>query len=526
MNLSRSTLLFIIIALVGSFLLTIGLIEQPFFTDAFYHKNVANRLAKGEGLVDDYLWTYIGSPEALPAPSHLYWMPLTSIVSGLSMSLLNAPDNHAVAQLPLWWMFFGTILIAFWLGKKLGGSSRHAWVAGLLVLFSGFYGRWWGATDTFAPYAFIGVSCLVFMGLGLSADIARRWLIWVGVGVLTGLAHLTRADGLLLLFVAWAVLLFPTDFIKHKANLQQRLKWIGLVTIAYLLTMTPWFLRNLEVIGTPLPIGGTQSIWFTEYNDLFNYPPDSNPQAFFANGLDTFFASRWEAVSNNVSRFIAEQGWVILTPFMLIGLWVRRQDSFLRGFLIYALGLHLATTLVFPYPGYRGGLFHSASALLPFWAVLGVIGLDVVIDWVSARRRTWNPKTAKPLFSTMLVLIASFLTLSLALPNRIPTHTPSIYVELQSIVPDDARIMINDPAQLYYFTGLGGVVLPNEPVAIVPTIAREYEIDYLLIEGVQADGLITAVPLDFSFDIDNPPEFLSPIPLNRKGMRLYAIIHD
>ncbi len=509
-------------------MLTIGIIEQPYFTDAFYHMNAANRIARGEGLVDDYLWTYIGAPDTLPAPSHLYWMPLTSIISGMSMGLLNAPDNYAVAQLPLWWMFFGTILIAFWLGKRHGGNTRHAWVAGLLVLFSGFYARRWGATDTFAPYALIGASCLLLMGLGLTRESSRRWLIWVGVGILAGLSHLTRADGLLMLFVAWAVLLFPTDFLKRKVNLKQRFIWLGLVTLAYLLTMTPWFIRNLDVIGTPLPTGGTQSIWFTEYNDLFNYPPDSNPEAFFANGLDTFVASRWEAIPINLGHFIAEQGWVIVTPLMLIGLWIRRHDPLLRGFWIYALGIHLAMTFVFPYPGYRGGLFHSAIALLPFWAVLGVIGLDKVIDWISARRRTWNPRTAQPIFSVMIIVVAMILTLSEVLPEhrRVKAHTPSIYQELQGMLPDNARVMINDPAQLYYFTGLGGMVLPNEPVTIVPTIAREYEVDYLLIEGVQEDGLISAASAKFAFDVDDPPEFLSPIPLSRKDMRLYAILHN
>ena len=85
-------------------------------------------------------------------------------------------------------------------------------------------------------------------------------------------------------------------------------------------------------------------------------------------------------------------GWVIVTPLMLVGWWRRRRDRFLLPFGLYALGLHLAMTFVFPFPGYRGGLLHSAAALIPFWAALGVAGLDDIVEWVARRRRRWNAR--------------------------------------------------------------------------------------------------------------------------------------
>jgi hypothetical protein len=173
----------------------------------------------------------------------------------------------------------------------LGGCRRHAWLAGLLTLFSGFFTRFWGATDTFSPYALIGSLCLLFLGSGACAspDSNRpRILCFFPAGIMAGLAHLTRADGVLLLFVGWLVALW----LWNKLPLHQRLLSIPIMTLGYLLIMTPWFVRNLGVIGSPLPVGGTQSIWFTEYDDLFNYPPDANPGTFFANGNNTLLASR------------------------------------------------------------------------------------------------------------------------------------------------------------------------------------------------------------------------------------------
>ena len=85
----RSFALFALIALVGAFVITRGLIAAPGYTDVYYHLNAANRLASGQGLTDPYVWTYIGALDHLPMPSHLYWMPLTSVIAGVSMSAVQ-----------------------------------------------------------------------------------------------------------------------------------------------------------------------------------------------------------------------------------------------------------------------------------------------------------------------------------------------------------------------------------------------------------------------------------------------------
>ncbi len=167
----RPLVIFTLIAIIIAFAIA-RLVNAPGYTDAYYHFNAAARLAAGQGLTDAYLWTYIGAPETLPAsgltPSHLYWMPMTSLMAAAGMKLLNAVGSYSAAQLPFTLMFAATAVIGFWLGRKIGGSNRHAWLAGLLTLFSGFYTRFWGTMDTFAPYALFGSLCLLVMGLGLA----------------------------------------------------------------------------------------------------------------------------------------------------------------------------------------------------------------------------------------------------------------------------------------------------------------------------------------------------------------------
>lgn len=519
----RERFLFILIAVVGAFVVTYGLVQGPSFTDAFYHFNAAQQLVTGHGLTDHYLWHYIGAPDSLPTPSHLYWMPLTSLSAALGMWLFDAPGNYAAAQVPLALMLAGIVTIGFWLGERLGGTRRHAWLAGLLTLMGGFFARFWGATDTFAPYGLAGASCLLFAGLALESA-RRRYVYWALAGAMAGLGHLARADGLLLLLAGWAAILWPF-YRRQAASSRGRLLALVVMTAAYLLVMAPWFVRSYRLTGSLLPVGGTQGIWFTEYNDLFNYPPDSSPATFFANGLDLLWQTRWQAFTANVGTLIAVEGMIVLFPLMLMGLWRRRAEPFLRGFWLYALGLHLAMTLVFPFPGVRGGLFHSAAALFPWWMALGAVGLDDAVDWIAKRRRSWKPGAAKAVFSAALLVFALALTLSVALPRRGTTATPALYPALSAQLPDDARVMINDPARLYYYTGLSGVVLPNEAPDTILTIARKYHIGYVVLESVEDDAgrVAWAISDKLMPMLDHPPEFLTEIPIDVPGVKLYAI---
>ncbi len=500
---------FALISLIVSFLF-VRLINAPGYTDAFYHYNAAARLANGDGLTEPYLWTYIGATESLPEsgifPSHLYWMPFTSIAAGISMRVFGV--TYAAAQIPLWLMFWLTTLIGWGVGRRIGGTRRHAWIAGFLTLFSGFFTRYWGATDTFAAYALAGSACLGLLGLLSQSKSARLAL---AAGVFAGIGHLTRADGLLLLIVGAAVVIFWG----HTKITKKVLLFIMLM-IGYLAVMGFWFARNLNEIGAPLPVGGIQAAWFRGYDDLFSFPPDASPSTLFADGIGVFLQSRWEAFTNNLGTFIAVEGVIVLAPLMLIGLWVRRGDRFVQPFALYVIGLHFAFTLVFPFPGYRGGLLHSAAALIPFWAALSVVGLDAVIAWWGKRRR-WRVESARRVFSAALVVYAVGISVWIGGRGQVNAgEPPEMYQWLSDQLPDDARVMINDPAMLYTFTGLGGVVIPNEAPDVIAEIAERYQIDYVVIEPYGVPAPLRAI-------LDVPPDFLHE--LMREGdVILYQVV--
>lgn len=525
----RSRLLFTVAALLVAAFMARVFAAQPAYTDAYYHYNAAVRLARGDGFVEDYLWNFLDAPAGLPAPSHRYWMPLTSIVAALGMALFAAPGSYAAAQAPFVLCTVGCGLVAFNLARLLSGSWRHAWIAGLLTVCGGYFAPRWGAIDTFALYGLIGSLTLLCIGKALSNGDGQS-LNWLLAGGLSALGHLTRPDGLLLvLSVCLVAVAIPSDAREgqpHSSRL--RLKRVSLVAISYLLTMLPWFARNVASLGVVLPTVGLPGIWISEYDELFRYSTLA-PPLISGETLWLLLEVRWMAILNSLATFAAVEGMVFLAPFMLIGCWRFRNHPLLRGFIILALAIHIVMILVFPLQGYRGGLFHAAAALFPFWMALGVLGLDIAVGWAARHRRTWNAAGARRIFSLAALIYGAAISLVIAqtapFDERESSH--SLYTALRKVTPHDAGVMINDPAQLYYYLGIGGVTIPNDSVEFLPAIAKQYGIEYLVLEHVGDDGRIGAAPAAFQFEVDNPPSFLRALSFDARGdVRLYQIIAD
>jgi hypothetical protein len=521
-------------ALIGAFLI-VRSVSQPAYTDSFYHYNAAVRYANGDGLTEPYLWTYIGQPvpqqtPALIMPSHLYWMPFTSLASGTSMRLLNALGHYPTAQLPNILWFAGTILIAYMLGKQFGNSSRHAWAAALLTLFSGFFTRFWGEIDTFAPYAFFGALALLAITRGLTTQREDRRTLWFALaGITSGIGHLTRSDGLLLLIVGLICAFIPSQASAQRFQARNVLISVIVMLVGYLVVMGGWFARMVNITGAPLPLGGLQGAWLTEYNDLFRYPPDASAAEFFANGLNLFVETRWTALLQNLQTLLFVEGWIVLMPLALIGLWQTWKSNWrlVIPFILFALGLHTAMTMVFPLPGWRGGLFHGASALIPWWAALSVVGLDAAVEWIARRRRKWRPQQGKVVFTVGIVLLAIVLSLTnLAGGSRSSNNTQT--QTLLDALPADARVLINDPARWYYETGQGGAVLPNELPEVIPQIAEQYGLTHLIVEQieVQPDGTLVSLasPAPLQSILTDPPDFLRPVEVSLPDVRVYEIV--
>src|SRR5574341_1314171 len=384
-----------LVALFAVALLANGLaayfLSGPGYMDAYYYFGGAVQLARGQGLAEPYVWNYLDPIRQLPHPSHLYWMPLPSLVAApfialgerLAGTALPNATLFRVAQVPFVLLASALPLLSYTIASLTSPLRRHALAAAFLTLFSGFYFVVWTNTDAFALYGLTAGGALLAYSLARSPapihpHAPSRWLFLSGL--LAGLAHLSRTDGVLLLVMFLGLILWQSAI----RNPQSAIAAFVPILAGYTAIMLPWFLRNCLVVGTPLAPGGTRALWLTEYNDLFNYPADNLTLArYLATGWGSILAGKWSAIKINLGRLIGEQGIVVGLPFILVGLWRLRRNPWYAPAILYGVLLFAVMTLVFTFPGPRGSLFHSGAALLPFFFSAAPVGLDALVEAVA-----------------------------------------------------------------------------------------------------------------------------------------------
>ncbi len=478
--------------------------QQPNYMDAAYYTVTGQNLAQGRGFVEDFVWNYLGHPGPPPQPSHLYWPPLTSLLAAAGMLL--GGQSYRAAQAGFVLVSALLAPLAAYAAIALGGRRWHAWLAGLLAIFSGFYFPYWTAIDSFALFGVTGSLALLLASESerMKAEGERRknssFILQPSAllfaGLLAGLAHLTRADGVLLLaaielYFAWKFIRNTQHATRNKLQITNyELRILVLPLLGYLLVMLPWFWRNWQVAGAVLPVAGSQTIWLASYDDLFSYGREHSPATLFAAGLGPVLAGRWWALLVNLQTVLAVWGMVVLLPLALVGGWHLRQRGPVQLAALYA-GLLLAVmTLVFPFPGARGGLFHSGAALLPMIYATAAIGLEVAVGWVAARRRGWRANSARQVFAVGLVAIAVTLSLFLynqrVLKNNAWNSADDAYPAIAAwVAAHDATavVMIGNPPAYRYHGGGPSVVVPNENLEITRQAARRYGVRYLVLDS-------------------------------------------
>ncbi|MFQ5946297.1 MAG: glycosyltransferase family 39 protein [Anaerolineae bacterium] len=496
-------LLVVFLVSLGVRALTALPLQQPGYFDAYFHYVVGENLALGRGLTVDFAWNFLNQPNALTQPSHLYWMPLSSLLA--SSGMLIAGPTYRSSQLPFIVLSALLPVLAYHLAYRLTRKARHAAVAGALTIASGFYLPFWVSPDNFAPFAVAAGLALLAMGRG----VARNGLIEFGAaGVLVGMAHLSRPDGPLLgaalaavLLVAWRRGWMPQNR-KAPATFRRPALAALLALFGYLVVMVPWFYRNWAAIGAPISGAGIQTLFLRTYDDLFSYSRDLSVQSYLAWGVGPILASKLRAAAHN-GLVILGGMFFALAPLALWGLWRLRRQRLLLPFLIYAPLLYATMTLIFTFPSMRGSMLHSSAALLPFLNAAVPAGIDAAVAWVAARRTTWNRSVAQGFFSWGAAAMAGVVSLVVfaqgvfILPSDpvapLWNDRNTIYLEtedwLAAHARPDAAVAVVDPPAFWYFARRPAMAIPNEPLDEVLRVMSILGADYLVVESDRPSGL-------------------------------------
>jgi len=500
----------LIIAVIGLLIQAVWLfrLEQPSYMDAYYYAGNGERLADGHGFTEMVIWQYLDDPDGLPTPSHTYWMPLPSILAAIGFTV----RGDFLGEQLVFWLLGGLLpLLSFAVSILLSGERWQAWVAALFTATGSFYGAFFSQPSTFSPFAWAGAACLLMLGIVGASQLEpigssrimqlaqnRPWIFWFMAGIFAGFAHLTRADGILLLVIAlaiWTVALISLRRTAQKVNdsgqshkVSFKKSGVNLVLLVsgYLIIMGGWFVRNWTVLNRPLSTVGFQSMLLTTYDDLFAYGRTINLSGYLAWGWENILLSKLESLWVGIQTLIAVPGVVFLVPFVIIALAkyckIPGKRALLRPVVWYAMALILSMSILFTFPGMRGAVFHSSSALWPWSTALAAAGIGFAVDWTASRLPHWDPEKAKRRFSILFIMLALFLGFYVSQSRAESSQDPAVYLQIGEKLPAGSIVMAGNAPAVNYHTDLPSLSVPNEPVSVVIEAANRYGVTHLLLD--------------------------------------------
>ncbi len=524
---------YVVLFLLSLFVITSAgyLQKSAGYMDAEYYAVTGRGLLSGRGFTQDFLWNYLDDPSGIPHPSNTYWMPLASIFSTISVGYKQGGED---ATLWVLFIFISSIVPLLTARAAYSFSSRRSdgWLAGLLALFSGFYLLYYAIPETFT----LGMILGYFMISNLTQIISEseyniKWIFsWGLIGIISGLLHLARAEGLIWFFLALGCLLFNATKVR-KARLL--IPALLLLFGGYLLVSGPWFARNIEIWRFPFPPGTNRTLWLGYYDQTFLFPADSLTfQNWILTGFNSISRARLDAFWMNIKSAIAVQGGILLVPLIISGWWLKRTDKRLILAGIYYACIFLLMTIVFPFAGSRGGFIHSAAGVQIFLWALVPVGLERFIQWGN-QKRGWQMEHARLVFQIGIISIMIFLS-GIIFYQRVIATTNGVsnwlidekkysllHQELvrSGYLDNESLVMIKNPPGWNLITRAPAVVIPDGGITAIRTAAEKFGATILVIDKDHPKAL-----KDFFKGKENPVEM--ELILTMDDIKVYRFIHQ
>jgi 4-amino-4-deoxy-L-arabinose transferase-like glycosyltransferase len=461
-----------------------ALFADPAYPDSYYYVNVARQLAAGNGFVVDYVWNFVDVGGSLPAtatlpiPSNAHWMPLAALVQVPFIWLLG--PTALASALPFWLAGAVAAPLAWAIGRDAGVGNGVALTAGLLTAVPAAVVPFLAQPDNFGLFMTLGALAL---WLAFRAARGERWA-FVGGGVVVGLAMLARSDGVLLgVPFALIALRGVLDAARRRPALVSGLACAA----AFLVVVGPWLARQLAVFGSISPSAASGRILFlSEYRQLWSAGAPPTLDSLLALGAGPLLASRLEGFAAAIGIFALLPLALVMVPFALIGGWSRRHDPAFGPFFTYAAVFLAASGLLFAAHVAHGMFMHSAVALLPHTFLLVAIGVGRAVEWVAARRATWQPQSATPVFRFGVVAVALLAALSQTQTTTAAWRTAEDsrlgLAAALAAIPASELLMTADPGAYRYLFGRSGIVTPDDPLPVIEQAARTYGVRWLVLE--------------------------------------------
>lgn len=509
----RTPLLLYALALVVRGVL-VALYPDPAYPDSYYYVDVARAIAAGNGLNVDFVWIFaevgnrLPDPAVLPIPSNAHWLPLASFLQAPFVSVLgptafaNALPGILIGALvaPLTWL----------IARDAGARPIVGVAAGVISAIPGAVSVFLAQPENFAILHPLVAATLWLTARGLKGD-GRSFAL---AGLLAGLATLARNDGIL---IAGAIaLVWLADRLRALRNRRGSRSWSRvndrppitvLAAVAafalFMLVMGPWWFRQVAIFGSISPTSSTgAALWIRQISEWNSITVDPTPAYFFGQGLGPIIASRLQGLLDAFGNFAVMISSIVLLPFLLLGIAGRRSSRDFQPWFVYTFVAFAGATLLYPLHVPGGAFIHTAIGLAPHAAILSVEGV-LVLGGLVSRRQASSANARGTAGSSILVWGVVALVIGAAVIFTRPviagwdnTRQPRLEVaaELDRLgVPPTDRLLTIDAGGYKYFTGRPGVVTPDDPIAVIESVARAYGTRWLILERADAARALAPV---------------------------------
>jgi hypothetical protein len=395
------------------------------------------------------------------------------------------------------------------LSYNLTKKKNFAWMAGIMAGFTGLYSHFQVGIDAFAIYMVLGsLFFLAFMRMEKG-----KYLV---LGFLAGLMHLSRADGILWLGVAFAAVVidqlekerYSWGEVFRKIFTAQFVRGSLLALAGYVPVMGFWYLRNLNLFGSLMPPGNSATLWVLDYDEVFSFPATKlTPARFWASGLWEILKARGHALYLNMQTGFFSMGGILPGILAVMGVWrSRRMKVIWLGWVAWGV-LTVMMTLAFPFPGIHGSYFHSGAAFVPLIYALVPVGIDVLTAASLRRFKSWEDQRIRPFYVIVTFVFAvGFTILSyysgvVGFVDEGETRTTWVwnatlkgytaveaYLEDLGVPKDEGIVSATAPAYVL-INGRPSYNVPDGGPETLVALGAHYDIRWVLVENSHPEDL-------------------------------------
>ncbi|NUM43249.1 MAG: glycosyltransferase family 39 protein [Anaerolineales bacterium] len=505
-------LLFLIIPALLARLYFAAQLPHPGHGDPGFYYTIIESITSGRGLEINYIWHYLTAPNAVTHPGADYWMVFASML----MSIPYFVFRNLFSILVLSSLFgVGIALLAYRFTQAYTSSKFVAFLVLFYLLFEPALFDFSISVDAPVYYVFFVILALFLM---IQGNENPKYFVWAGA--VTGLAHLTRQDAILLApTLLLTILLAPFPF-------KTRLRWMSLALGAYVLVLLPMLVYNVQNFGALLPPGPSRVAFATEHEQVYVYSTDLSLESYLALGWRAILKQKLLTGLANLKIAYRQLG-LFATLFVGIAfaelvfsparrtLW-RKYLPVLVFFVLEFLFYTLVATVVSTHGSYGKAILTT----LPFFILFAFDALSRHIP--------------HKLVATLLTAALIFPPLLTTYPNaqgKIAFHT-EIAQEMQDLAAtlqnrvepredDDIILMTRAPWEVHITTGYRTIMVPYESLDVIYEVAQRYGANYILLPIPSRPALD-----DFRETSENDPRFQFIVQVQNSNLKIYRIVPD